>query len=66
MHKATESRENSHVGPHIRVVAPVFPDPRNPGFLRYFQSPNPGVFFQETPGFLNKFTLKIALNLYDI
>ena len=33
-----------------RVVAPVSPDPRNPGFLRYFQSPKPGVFFPRNPG----------------
>ena len=37
-----------------RVVAPVSPDPRNPGFLRYFQSPKPGDFFPRNPGFFKQ------------
>ena len=42
--KAYKTRQNT------RVVAPVSPDPRNPGFLRYFQSPKPGGFFPRNPG----------------
>ena len=35
----------------ISVDYPVLPEPENPGFLRYFQNPKPGLFLQENPGF---------------
>ena len=51
----------------ILGLLPRFPPiPETRGFCDIFNPRNPGIFFQETPGFLNKFTLKIALNLYDI
>ena len=52
--------------PYVGLLPRFSPIPETRGFCDIFNPRNPGVFFQETPGFLNKFTLKIALNLYDI
>ena len=38
----------------ISVDYPVLPEPENPGFLRYFQNPKPGLFLQENPAFPGK------------